>query len=77
MTQEKLNIGKELEERMAICDQIIRVMKSNNAFPEARFAMIKDNSMNYIVDLPTEIKDGIVALVKGQLKKLQKEFDEL
>ena len=77
MTQEKLKIGNDLEEKMAICDQIIRVMKSNNVFPEARFAMIKDNSMNYIVDLPTEIKDGIVALVKGQLKKLEKEFEEL
>lgn len=77
MTKDQLDVGKDLEERMAVCSQIIRVMKSENAFPEARFAMIKDNSMNYIIDLPIEVKNGVVELVEKQLTKLEEAFEKL
>ena len=39
--------------------------------------MIKDNSMNYIIDLPTEVKNGVVELVEKQLTKLEEEFEKL
>ena len=77
MTQDQLNIGKDLESQMSICNQIIRVMKSNIAFPDARFAMIKDTSMNYVVDLPKEIKDGIIELVENHLYTLEQKFEKL
>lgn len=77
MTQDQLNAGKDLEEKMAICNQILRVMKSDSAFPDARFAMIKDSSMHYIVDLPKEIKNGIVELVENHLYILEQQFEKL
>lgn len=77
MTQEQLNAGKDLEGKIKVCDQIIRVMKSNSAFPDARFAMIKDTSMAYVVDLPKEIKDGIIELVEKHLNILEQQFENL
>ena len=77
MTQDQLKAGKELEAQIETCNQIIRVMKSTTAFPDAYFAMIKDTSMHYVVTLPKEITNDIIKLVEGHLDILEKQFATL